>query len=99
MIRRLVSSLFLIAVGAVLAYYALGHHIVKTQDDVLTVPKARKQLKNTYVDISDWERSDFEEHPEFTKALLEDGHEDLVPVSSSERIKNWLEKTAREALE
>lgn len=99
MIRKAMSALFLIAIGAALAYYALGHHVVRTDKGHVSVPKAQMGLTQTYVDIRGWERSEFEEHPELTAALLENGYEDLVPVASTERIKRWLKEKAQEALE
>jgi hypothetical protein len=99
MIRKAISALFLIAVGAALTYYALGHHVVRTGKGHISVPKAQMGVAQTYVDIRGWERSEFEEHPELTAALLENGYEDLVPVASTERIKQWIEERAREVLE
>ena len=99
MIRKAMCAVFLIALGAGLAYYALSHHLIKTDKGYLSVAKVRMTAKKTYVDIRAWKRTDFEENPAVTAALLEHGHEDLVPLSSSERIKRWLEEKTREALE
>jgi hypothetical protein len=90
---------FLLALGAALAHYALGHHILKTERGHISVPKAQMTLSHTYADITDWEREDFEQNPKITRALLEHGHEELVPVTSSERIKDWLRQKAGDLLD
>ena len=99
MIRKLIGTVVLILIGAALMYYALGRHFVETADETVIVPKARLQLADTWVDISDWEKEDFQEHPELTRALVENGHEDLVPRTAGERLRDWLKEKAGEVLE
>ena len=99
MIRKIISALFLICVGAALAHFGLSHHIVNTEQGHIFVPTDGMAWSSTYVDIRDWEREDFEGHPDVTTALLEHGHEDLVPVSTSDRLKRWFQEKAREVLE
>ncbi len=99
MIKSAIGTVIVLAVGAFLAYYAMGHHIVKTDKGYITMPKKEMSISNTFADIRNWERGDFEAHPEITKALLENGHEDLVPMTSSERIKDWLKDKAGDLLD
>jgi len=99
MIRSAIGTVIVLAIGGFLAYYGMSNHIVKTNKGYITVPKAEMSISNTFADIRNWEREDFEENPEITQALLKNGYEDLVPVSSSERIKDWLKDKAREWLE
>ena len=99
MIRKLIGTAVLILVGAALMYYALGRHFVQTGDETIVVPKERLRLADTWVDISKWDREDFRAHPELSRALIENGHEDLVPRTPGEELRDWLKKKAGEMLE
>lgn len=99
MIKSAIGTVIVLAIGGFLVYYGMGHHVVKTDQGYITMPKEEMSISNTFADIREWEREDFEEHPEITTALLKNGYEDLVPVTSSERIKDWIKDKARDWLE
>ena len=99
MIRKLLGTVVLILIGAGRMYYSLGDQMVKTEDVTSSVPNARGRIKDTCVNITEWEKSDFQDHPELTKALIDNGHEDLVPRTAQDKITDWLKKKAEELLE
>ena len=99
MIKKLIGAAVLILVGAGLMYYALSHHIVKTREGTLTVPKAGLALADTYVNITEWKADDFTQHPELTKALIDNGHGDLVVKAAAGGVVDWLKRTADEVLD
>jgi len=99
MIRKVIVAIVLIVAGAALMYYALGRHFVETAEETIIVPKEKLSLADTWVDISEWEREDFQEHPELTRALIENGQEDLVPRTAGDKLRDWLKDRAGEVLE
>ena len=98
MIRKLVGVVVLVLIGAGLMYYALGHHFVKTKEGTITVPKASLGLADTYVNITEWKAADFADHPEVTKALIDNGHEDVVLTTAAGGVIEWLKNKAGEVL-
>jgi hypothetical protein len=78
-IRKLVGVVVLLAVGGALGYYALAHHIVRSDEGLVTVPKRQVAIADTYADIRAWKLADFRAHPDLVKALVDAGHADLIP--------------------
>ena len=74
MIRKLIASLILLAIGGFLTWYALAHHIVTTADGRVVVPKAELSFTDTFVDITAWSASDALAHKHVAKALVDHGH-------------------------
>ena len=99
MIRKLLGTMVLILVGAALMYYALGRHFVETKNETVIVPKKRLRLADTWVDISDWDQQDFRDHPKLKRALIDNGHEDLVDRPAGDRLRDWLKEKASDMLE
>jgi len=99
MIKKIVGTVFLLLVGAGLMYYCLANHFVKTDTGTLRVPKAALTLSDTWVDIREWEAKDFNENREVTKALVDNGHGDLVVQSAAGGVLDWLKGKANEVLE
>ena len=83
-------------VGAGIMYWLLGHHIVITDSDRVIVPKASMGLSDSYVDIVDWTAEDFKEHPELTKALVDNGHGDLIVETAGQKILDAVKSKADE---
>ncbi|MBI1368306.1 MAG: hypothetical protein GC162_06595 [Planctomycetes bacterium] len=98
MIRKLVSTVILLALGAAAMYWALGHYIVVTADKRLIVPKATMTLTDTYVDIKDWTPDDFKKHEALTQALIDNDHEDLVLKTAGQSILDAVKEKAGELL-
>lgn len=86
MIKKLVIAVFLLALGGVLTYYGLGHHFIKTKEKAVVVPKAQMALAETFVDIRDWEAADFTEHPRVAKALIDNGHAEVIPQQAAGKL-------------
>ncbi|MBI1371457.1 MAG: hypothetical protein GC159_01665 [Phycisphaera sp.] len=99
MIRKLIGTAVVLLIGAGLMYYALGHHFVKASTGSVTVPKASLTLSDTWVDIREWTAADFKEHPEVTKALIDNGHGDLVVQSATDGVIDWIKDKTRKVLE
>lgn len=93
MIGKLFSALFLLVLGGGLTYYGLSHHIVRTEQQTIVVPKDQLELTDTYADIRGWSARDFSKHPKLTEALTLGGHSDLVGEGALESIGNVIEDT------
>lgn len=98
MIRKVLMPVIFIAVGAGLMYWLLGHHVVRTAEQTLFVPKAELGLVDTYVEIADWTAADFKDHPEVTEALIDHGHGDLVVEAAGQKILDAIKTKAGEIL-
>lgn len=80
--RKFLSAVFFMMLGGILAACAIGLHIVCAPTGLLAVRKTRPAVKDLYVDIRRWTRQDWQKHPDLEKALIEAGHQDLLPHKS-----------------
>ena len=87
--RIFIAGAFFVA-GAAVTLFGLNFHIVKTDDGRVWVPKTSMRLSQTLVDIRDWDAAAFKDHPKFTKALIDHGHEDLVIKPATSELLDLL---------
>ena len=87
---KLISSAFLVLLGMGLMYFGMGHHIVKTDKGRIYVPKAKMALSETFADVTQWKTEDLEAHPEVVKALINNGHQDVIAHLVAGDIKSRL---------
>jgi hypothetical protein len=90
-VRKLISIIFWIVVGMALMYGMQRHHIVRTEERWLLVPKDQIGLRDTYVDMRGWTSNDLQEHPQVVKALVENGHRDVVAAVVAEDARGGVE--------
>lgn len=89
--RRLIAVLFGILLGGGGVYVAFSYHIVKSDDDLLFVPKRQASLESVYSDIRGWGLREWGENPELARTLTEHGHGDLITHTiSGELFDNLL---------
>lgn len=91
--RWIIVPILLLLIGGGVMYVLLAYHFVTTKDGSVRVPKAAMTFDDTFVDITAWEARDFVEHPDLTRALLDNGHEDLVPkpVQAGDKVLDKLD--------
>ena len=89
--RKLISIIFWILVGMAIMYGMLRHHIVRTEERWLLVPKNLIELRDTYVNMSGWTSKDLQKHPQVVKALVENGHRDVVVAIVAEDARGGIE--------
>ena len=53
-------------------------HFVRTDDDLLIVPKRSPNLDDTYVDVREWGLTEWSEHPDLVYTLVDKGFEKYV---------------------
>ena len=90
--RKLLSVIFWILVGMGLMYWLLHHHIIKTKDGWILVPKSQLELRETFVNISGWTSKDLKTHPQVATALVEHGHRDLIVGLLAGEAQGTMEK-------
>ena len=72
----LILSLVCIAVGLLLLTGNL--HLIRMKDGWTWGWKAGMSLRNTLVDIREWESVDFYQHPDISGILMQRGHRDQI---------------------
>lgn len=68
--------------GATLFFFANHYHIVRSKDGIFAVPKISQNLQDTYVDIREFQLSDWQEHPMLAASLLRSDKKELLQDSS-----------------
>ena len=68
--------------GAGLLYTAMHYHIVRDEEGVTLVPKLSNNLSSVYVDIRDYELSDWNENKPLAAAIIKSDKPHLVKDES-----------------
>ena len=84
--RRLMAAVFGMILGGGLVYFAFQYHLVRTEDEVLVVPKREASLVDPYADVRRWRAADWNQHPELVDALVKYGRSDLVLQSETDGL-------------
>ena len=97
--RRLFALAFGALLGAAAMFVAFKFHVVRTTDDWVFVPKPSASLVDAYVDVREWDTSEWTKHPQLIKALVLTGHSDLMRESVTNRWKSKVfgDKTSRDS--
>lgn len=85
--RKIIGALFFMTLGAVLATFAFGTHIVRSRSGHFVVWKTRPSLKDVYADIRVWKPEEWKNHADLAKALQEAGRGDLIPPAKPEPLR------------
>lgn len=84
--RRLAAVLLGVVLGGSAVYGAFHYHLVKTENDLLWVPKPQLSLKDVYVDVRGWGHDEWRRHPELVEAMVEGGHGELIAKPTTEEL-------------
>ena len=68
----------LFVLGAISVYWGATHYLIQTRNGFLVVSKRFITLKNTFLDVRDWQEQDFNEHAPLRNALRENGYDSLL---------------------
>ena len=98
MISRFLIAVVFFALGVGATYYGLSHHVVRTEEKVLAMPKLELAIAETYVDIREWTSEDFSAHPAVTEALIRHGHQALIPNRAIETLGDKIKDVIGEIL-
>lgn len=79
---RFTSFLLGMVCGAVLLGSAMHYHFVRSSKGLLMVPKITKGLDDTYVDIREFQLSDWQQHRSLAAALMKSDRSELLADNS-----------------
>lgn len=100
--RRFFAMFFGFGLGLAAMFMAFKIHIVKTETDWHFVSKQETKVADFYVDIRNWDRAEWDRHPDLQKSLVKAGKTELMPAADpaellDDAMKHW--ETARRVLE
>ena len=68
--------------GATLLYCAMHYHVVRGNDGVFLVPKISNNLTDVYVDIREYQLSDWQQHKPLAAAIMQSNRSHLLEDAS-----------------
>jgi phytoene/squalene synthetase len=68
--------------GAALLFVAMHYHVVRGNDGVVLVPKISNNLSDVYVDIREYQLSDWKEHKPLAAAIMKSSQAHLIEDSA-----------------
>jgi hypothetical protein len=68
--------------GATLLFIAMHYHVVRGKDGVFLVPKITNNLSDVYVDIRQYDLSDWKEHKPLAAAIMQSNRSHLLEDAS-----------------
>lgn len=85
---RFTSFVLGMIVGAGLLAGAMNYHFVRSEQGLLMVPKVTKGLADSYVDIREFNLTDWQEHRALAAALIQSDKAELLADSSLSNFRN-----------
>lgn len=76
--------------GAALLFVAMHYHVVRGKDGVTLVPKISNNLSDVYVDVRDYQLSEWKEHKPLAAAILQSDQSALLEDSSLNSFRESL---------
>ncbi len=83
--------------GAVAAGWLYRHHVIKTERGTVVLAKRFLTWSDTCVDARHWSSSDFDQHPEIKRVLVENGYRDLLTEVKMREIRQSFDAIATDA--
>lgn len=91
--RRFVTAVFFLGLGAVLMTCAFGLHFIQSPVGFHVIWKSRPSLKDVYVDTRPWSRNEWKNHPDLIRALRRAGRDDVVPrAKPADSVRDLFQK-------
>ena len=91
--RRLIAIVFGMLLGGAIVFVAFKYHVVRAAEkEFLFVPKQQASLVDAYVDIRQWDATQWDKHPELVAALTRYGRPELVKRLDDGWLQGFLRK-------
>ncbi len=84
--RKISSFLFGVVVGGALVFCGQRYHVVRTTSGFEFVPKLTSGFAETYVDVRNFQASDWEKHKTLAAAIVQAKKENILLNSSGEQV-------------
>ena len=88
MIKKWIIGVILLAIISLAAWFAGNYVIVRTDEEILTLPKEKFEFSTIYVDVREWGLLEYINHPDILKGLVRRGYTDLQHYLDSSEFKN-----------
>ena len=90
--NRITSFLAGVVVGATGIFGMLKYHVVRAEDGMHLVPKMSSHLGEIYVDIREFDLSDWNEHRALAVAIVRADKADLLNRSASDNLRHSIDR-------
>lgn len=90
--RRIKTFVLGVVTGALVIYGATNYHLVRAREGLHLVPKTSSRMAETYVDIRNFDVSDWAEHPQLALALIQADRQDLVENAAADALHHGLQR-------
>lgn len=77
--RKLIGTVFLFGLGMVAMWLAMNFHIVRDDSYWTVISKQDVRFADVYVNIEDWDETEWDRHPQLREALIKAGESHLLP--------------------
>lgn len=84
--RKLIGTVFFFGLGMVAMWLAMNFHFVKTDSDWFVVGKQDVRFADCYVDIREWDATEWDRHPNLQESLVKAGRGELIPAYETEEF-------------
>ncbi len=82
--RNLSTFILGIIVGGALVLFGQRYHVLRTDHGLDSVPKLASGFNDTYVDVRNFHKSDWERHKDLAAAIHHAQRDDLLGTPASE---------------
>ncbi|PHR92472.1 MAG: hypothetical protein COA78_33465 [Blastopirellula sp.] len=78
-------------IGAVMIYCGLKYHVVRADDGIHFVPKLSAKLSEAYVDVRDWDITQWNEHRSLAAAVTQAEKSHLFKDAASQTLQTQID--------
>lgn len=90
--RRIMLFFSGVVFGGALVYFAMNFHVIRSREGFDLVPKVHPQLATTYVDISEFQVSDWANNAEIAAALVQANRKDLLDNAINDTLDQGIDR-------
>jgi hypothetical protein len=81
-----------VLVGGAAVFTSLKYHVVRAEDGVHLIPKLSSQFGETYVDIRQFDLSDWDQHPSLAAAIVQADKGHLLKDAAIGRFRQSVDR-------
>ncbi|TWU41567.1 hypothetical protein Q31b_30180 [Novipirellula aureliae] len=81
--------------GAVLLFVGMHYHVVRGKQGVFLVPKISNNLSEVYVDIRDFQITDWQKHKPLAAAMVKNDQSDMLEEASTSLFRGQVDSLVR----
>ena len=89
--RRLMTVIFGIGLGALAMFLAFNIHVVRADSDWHFVKKQQTEFADCFADVREWDAKEWREHPHLKDALRAAGKGEIIKEPAPQQFFNVLD--------